>query len=270
MKKLAVLLVIVFISFLFSGCTQENTNTPPNQSTYENGDTVLLRSEDIERSTLDAELLYQQYYYEGNWSNFTAISYSKNGETGYGAFTPELAAPLDWLYNNTEENATILCWWDYGSMIEGYSERNVIATFASGNLEETIASYSYISEEKKQEDIAKHGGWAPEEYLQGIASIFTCFNISSNETKAIVEKYNVSYIFTCGYDKQIAFIFFNFFDKNTNEYVNDYNLTDLAKESLIFQMWSDDSVPYGLELVHHLSSPELWEIFHVKIFKIVL
>ncbi|MBN2065204.1 MAG: hypothetical protein JW771_00150 [Candidatus Thermoplasmatota archaeon] len=270
MKKLTVVIAIVVMSYLLSGCMQESTNAPPNQSTYENGDTILLRSEDIERSTLDAEILYQQYYYGGNWSNFTAISYEKHGETYYGAFMPEIVASLDWLYNNAEENATILCWWDYGSMVEGYAERNVITTFASENLEETIASYSHMSEEKKQEDIAKHGGWAPEEYLQDIASVFTCSNISANETKAIIETYNVSYIFTRGYDEQIAFIFFKYFDKDTADYIDDYNLTDLAKQSLIFQMWSDDAVPYGLELVHHLSSPELWETFHVKIFKIVL
>ena len=74
-------------------------------------------------------------------------------------------------------------------------------------------------------------------------SILTCFNISSDESREIIEKYNVSYIFTKDYDINIAVIFFQWFDKNTSEYVINHKLTELAKQTMVFQLWQDDYVP---------------------------
>jgi hypothetical protein len=262
-----IFVIVIISSFILSGCVDTNNQTY-DEINYKDGDTKLDFIEEIDRSNLNATIIHSRFYYEGNWLNSTSISYTKNGKNFEGAFIPEIIVSLDWIYNNTEKNSTILCWWDYGHIIEGYCERDAIATFASENLRDTIASYAYLSEFKIQQDVNAKGGWNSKEALSDIVSVFTCFNVSSSEIQDIFHKYNVSYIFTRGFDKLIANIFFKWFDKNTSEYINDYNLSELAKQTLIFQLWSDVYIPYGLELVYSYSSEDIFGNYNVKIFKI--
>lgn len=151
-------------------------------------------------------------------------------------------------------------------MIEGYCERDAIATFASENLKDTIVFYPYLSDVEVQKYVDAKGRWNSYNALNDNASVYTCFNVLSSEVQKIFQKYNVSYIFTRRYDKQIASIFFRWFNKNTSVYINDYNLTDLAKQTLIFQMWSGDYVPFGLELVYSLP-PDNYVYYDRKFLK---
>jgi len=108
------------------------------------------------------------------------------------------------------------------------------------------------------------------ENLDDIASILTCFNISSNESREIIKKYNVSYIFTKDYDLMISGIFFKWFDKNTSEYVIDHELTDLARQTMVFQLWDDDYVPYGLDLVYDDELSIGSYLTKMRLFKVII
>ena len=64
-------------------------------------------------------------FFKSGWAQ---IEYTD--ETGYHSeqyFEPQMRNGLDWVKNNVLEDATILCWWDYGHEIKGYAERSVIA-----------------------------------------------------------------------------------------------------------------------------------------------
>jgi len=268
-RNLVVPLGLIFCFLLFSGCIDNSNNEINNDRTYEDGDIKLINTEPIE-GRYDTDILHEQIYYNGEWSNTTRIKYTKNENAYTGVFIQEITGTLNWIKSNTNKNCTILCWWDYGHMIEGYAERDAIATFASSNLKDTIASFSYMDENKKNEYIENNGGWNSKEKLEDIASVLTCFNISSIEIQEIIEKYNVSYIFTRGYDKQIAQIFFRWFDKNTSEYIDGNYLTDLAEQTLIFQLWADNNIPYGLELVYDHKLSYATSSGDIRLFKVVI
>ena len=181
---------------------------------------------------------------------------------------------LDWIKANTSENCTILCWWDYGHMIEGYAERNAIATFVSLALQYTIPSLLYLDEEEKLQRIELAGGWASNETVEDLAKVLTSNNISSDDIRDIFQKYNVSYILTKGYDKRIATIFFDAIGINYSEHIVDGILTDKGNETLIFQMWNNYSEILELQLLYEYY-PQGFPIPNyydddVRIFKLIM
>jgi len=114
-KMLLILLAIMFCFAIFTGCVEENENLPKE------GDTRLI-SEEPTGGTYNASILYKEKYYDGSWHNFTGIKYTKDGKEYTGAYLPYMRDALNWIKSNTTENITVLCWWDYGHMIEGYAE----------------------------------------------------------------------------------------------------------------------------------------------------
>ena len=75
---------------------------------------------------------------------------------------------------------------------------------------------------------------------------------------------------TKDYDINIAGIFFQWFDKNTSEYVINHELTELAKQTMVFQLWQDDYVPYGLDLVYDSEVLTDSYLAKVRLFKIII
>ena len=260
--------ILICITFL-CGCIGNDNNESNGLNTPENGDTRLINVIKA-NGTYNPSIIYEEMYLNGEWNEITSVSYTKYGRNLTGAFIPYMLGALSWIKTNTSEDSTILCWWDYGHMVEGLAERNAIATFASSHLEDTIVYYSYFSEEKKNADIEKKGGWNPKEKLEDIAKVFTCDNISSNKIRDILEKYNVKYILTRRYDTEIAIIFFKWFDKNTSEYIVNNSLTDKAKQTLIFQLWMEKSVPFGLQLIGEFRSKDVYYFNYVRLFKVIL
>ena len=269
MKKLTLIFIIILCIAFLSGCIGNDDKENNGSSTPEDGDTRLKETV-LVNGTYNPSILYEEMYLNGQWNDITSIAYTKNGKYLTGAFIPYMLGALSWIKTNTSKNSTIFCWWDYGHMVEGLAERNAIATFASSHLEDTIVYYSYFSDEKKNADIEKKGGWNPKEKLEDIAKVFTCDNLSSYEIKGILEKYNVSYILTRRYDTEIAIIYFKWFDKNTSEYVVDNKLTDRAKQTLIFQLWMEKTIPYGLQLIGEFRSEDVYFFNYVRLFKVIL
>jgi asparagine N-glycosylation enzyme membrane subunit Stt3 len=195
----------------------------------------------------------------------TEIKYTKNGEEHQGCYVESLKATFDWVKTNTSENCTILCWWDFARMIEGYAERNVVARSGSLAIIDSIAIYGSLDEEGKKKFIEENE-WTSNETIQELAMVLTTTNISSNETRATIQKYNVSYIFTTYYDKQISRIFLNAAGKNADEYMTDGIPNKKCNETLVFKMWDDNPEISGLELIYHQN---LDDGRVVRIFKFV-
>ncbi len=255
---LAILIVLMIIITTLSGCTDKtNQENEEDEQTFQNGDIRKVSTESID-GKYNVSLLQKQSYYDGKWYNFTEIEYTKDGETYTGSYRSEMEDLLNWIKKNTSENCTILCWWDYGHMVEGYAERNALATYASINLIDTIADFNNLEEDERNKKIQEIDYWTPNEILEDIAYFFTSFSI--NNTKDLLEKYNVSYILTHHYDRDIAPIFFRYFGKNNTEYLVNNSLTEKAKQTTIFQLWADNYVPTGLELIYNPGPARLFKI----------
>ena len=65
---------------------------------------------------------------KGNWINSQLIPATiLNGGTGFGIATDDWLAALEWLKNNTPQDAVIASWWDYGYWISTLGERKSLA-----------------------------------------------------------------------------------------------------------------------------------------------
>jgi asparagine N-glycosylation enzyme membrane subunit Stt3 len=119
--------------------------------------------------------------YKGEF-NWTQIVYTDETGPHSGFFEPQMRTGLDWIRNNTPGNATFLCWWDYGHIIKGYAERNVIVRNPSHEWINMVAESwrSHITE------------FDPNEKLVDVANALTTSNYT--ETLQIMEKYGATYV----------------------------------------------------------------------------
>ena len=216
----------------------------------------------------DASILQIELYSPGSviygtdddgWIPHESLVYTKDGYEYNVAYYSDLRNALNWIKTNTSENCTILSWWDYGGMIEGYAERNILAKAPSLPLINTVARLN----------IDLLGGWTSNETINDIANILTSANLSSIDMKEIINENNISYIFTTRYDRDIAYIIFNASDKNIDDYYENYLPNELANESLIYQIWNDELNMDELTLVfENYISDETTSRFDVRIYEI--
>lgn len=85
-----------------------------------------------------------------------------------------------------------------------------------------------MTDEHRKRFVKEGGGWNSYGFHKDTASVLTCDNVSIDAVQNIIQKYNVSFIFTKSYDTKIAYIFFRWFDKNNSGYIIDFNLTNKA------------------------------------------
>jgi asparagine N-glycosylation enzyme membrane subunit Stt3 len=253
-KKLVIGLVFVLIVVGLSGCVQEDVEK------YEDFDNRVIREESI-GGISNATIIYEQIYYDGIWGNGTRLKYTKDGRDYYGAYMPFVLDALNWVKMNTSKNTTILCWWDYGHMIEGIAERNAIATYVSEELIHTAASLKEMSKENRQTEVERGGGWSSNDVLIDIALVLSNTDILNPEIQNILNRYNVSYILTVNNDKYFTEIFFETAGLNVEEYIKDGIPTEKGNNTLIYKMREYPPDIYGLSLVYN--------DYYCKIFELV-
>jgi asparagine N-glycosylation enzyme membrane subunit Stt3 len=288
-KKILVLIIsTIFLTISFSGCTQQSPSTEKTATTLHEED-LRLSSMDLVGGKYKTCILKEEVFKDGNWSDTYrySIVYEKNNEKFIGFYDPHLRPALELIKNNLSEDATILCWWRYGHMIEGYSEKTAIATFPSKNT--TDDWKKYLLDARWSRDFSFK--WASNETIMDITKMLTTTNISSKETRALIEKYNVDYILTFG-DKFCAENYYileslgpsileSEFMKKIGE--NKYTWTDKVNETLIFKMWDDGyylndttgklslRMPniYGLKLLFITNPFTTAQCTNIRIYKIL-
>ncbi len=244
-----------------------NSNYNGEETDPNDGDRRLLNSEYIggkyNVSILHEEICYYSNYLIGYlddpWVQVYEIKYAKDGMeyfSDWGLYDKDV---FGWIKENTTENCTILCCWDYGHRVIGYAERNAIATFVSEPLKDFIFISNYLSGDELDKYANRHGGWNLHEPIEDIAKVLTSDNILSNETRDIIKKYNVSYLLTKRVDLQNVRIFFNVSNKIIDDYLyyenNKYNPTDKGSKTLIFKMWNDENNISGLNIIYDYDYP---------------
>lgn len=97
-----------------------------------------------------------------------------------------------WLANNTEEDATVMAWWDYADGIEKMGHRGVVINEASRNIKNTIGGYADSSKPWHKIEYALWYPYESDEKVGDVASFFISENVTS--AKEIAQKYGADYV----------------------------------------------------------------------------
>ncbi|UCG70852.1 MAG: hypothetical protein JSV09_07610 [Thermoplasmata archaeon] len=95
----------------------------------------------------------ERYSPVDDWILHYRVKFTENGEDFLGYFSPEDKFHLDWIINNTNEDETILCWWDYGNEIKGYTGRKVVIDGPSTRIGTTLVNPWDMESWNKDSDV---------------------------------------------------------------------------------------------------------------------
>lgn len=82
----------------------------------------------------------ERYSPVDDWILYYRVRYTEDGKESLAYFSPKDKFHLDWIINNSDEDETILCWWDYGPEIKAYTGRNVVIDGPSTRIGATLAN----------------------------------------------------------------------------------------------------------------------------------
>jgi asparagine N-glycosylation enzyme membrane subunit Stt3 len=180
------------------------------------------------------------------------VQLSYTDESGHhvsGYFDDNMKTGLNWINSSTPENATFLCWWDYGHMIKAVGERNVVVRNPSYEINNSIADPSGIKE------------FDPNEKIQDVAAAFATDN--QTKTTQIMEKYNASYVMIGQNDMVKAVWMFKIAGLNYTDYIANpgpnMSFTDLGKNTMIARLM-DNRDTGGFTLVYHDDQMKIYRI----------
>jgi len=184
-------------------------------------------------------------YYEG----YAQIEYKdEEGNHSDMYFMVELRDAFDWMKMNTSEVSMFLCWWDYGHMIKGYAERNVVIRNPSEEILDTIADPSGLTEFDSHEKILD------------VAMALTTNNFS--KAMQIIEKYEVTHIFTPSRDIVIAPVFYEIAGLDWTDYLESqdsgFDFTEAGKQTMISKLLENRELPFAL--IYEDSEIKVYEV----------
>lgn len=167
------------------------------------------------------------------------IEYTREGRTFRHYFDPKLRPALDWIKENTPEDAVFLCWWDYGHMIRGYTERDAVIYAPSKGIMETVSSGRW--------DTSASGDFSTEQRIREVALALTTRD--PKETLDIMKKYGAGYVFITAEDSAKSFAILSILGYDPSEYLVDWKPTEKAMETMLFKMLGHERVE-GLNLLY--------------------
>jgi hypothetical protein len=150
------------------------------------------------------EYQYGEIRYVRDGKNYTECSYDVQSRDA-----------LDWVKENTPENATFLNWWDYGHMIVAVAEREAIVTGPSPETLYVIANPDF----------------EPPEYSdhQAVVDVAEAFATSNEtETVKIMEKYDADYAYLSYADEMKCWWFFNVSGRDPSQYISHRTIEEVT------------------------------------------
>ena len=131
------------------------------------------------------------------------ISYTWQGKNYSNYFDQRYRKSLDWIKENLNPNDKIMCWWDYGHMIRGYTGIDVVIYAPSKDILETVAN------KKGPKDLM------PSEIVHDVANALVTDN--HKETIDIMRKYNANYLFITQSEESTGNIIASIVGKKLND-----------------------------------------------------
>lgn len=98
-----------------------------------------------------------------------------------------------WLANNTEEDETVLAWWDYADGIEKIGHRGVVINEASWEIKNTIAGYAHPRKPWHKIEYALWYPFEPGEKVKDVADFFVSGSEDVTAAREIAQKYGADY-----------------------------------------------------------------------------
>jgi len=146
----------------------------------------------MKKSLIVLLLLFLSFFYgcseKQEQTQENTLIYEKNGIT-YEIKNRSVYVPsMNWIKNNLPENAVISSWWDYGHMIRGVAEREVIVFNPSKEILYTTNSGKFSNDYNTK----KLGDYSDNERIKDTAIILTSSN--ENEVLNLMKKYESNYI----------------------------------------------------------------------------
>jgi asparagine N-glycosylation enzyme membrane subunit Stt3 len=184
-----------------------------------------------------------------HYTDHAQLTYTdETGQHSQNYFDDNFKPALNWIANSTEENATVLCWWDYGHMVKAVGQRDTVVRNPSQEILNSIADPSGIKEFDSNDKIVD------------VATALTTSNQS--ETVQIMQKYNAAYLLVCKDDGVKAVWFYRIAGLNNTDYISSdgstFTFTDLGSKTMIARLLENRDT--GLTLVY--------EDTQVKIYKL--
>jgi uncharacterized membrane protein len=180
-----------------------------------------------------------------HYTDRTELTYTdESGQHSSSNFDDAMKSGLLWINSSTPENATFLCWWDYGHMVKAVGERDVVVRNPSHEILASIADPSGLKE------------FDPNSKIQDVATVLTTTNQS--QTLQIMAKYNATYIMVHRDDLVKSAWFFRIAGLNETDYVTSQGFTDLGDNTMIVRLL--DNRDTGFTLVFHDEQMKIYKI----------
>lgn len=206
---------------------------------------------DVEEPPINVENIGGKYnatisFLEGGWAE---IEYTdEDGKHSRMYFNVEMRNGSDWIRTNTPENATYLCWWDYGHMIKGYAERNVVVRNPSEEILESVGDPSSVVE------------FDPHERIVDVATALTTNNFT--EMLQILERYDVTHVLVCSDDLGKVVWFYRIAGLDETEYVSGFEhdqfFTEAGKQTMIAKLLENRDT--GFTLIYEDDEIKVYEV----------
>ncbi|MFC1800551.1 hypothetical protein ACFLYT_00675 [Nanoarchaeota archaeon] len=228
MKRMAFLMILVLV---LAGCGSSSVQTPVGPPTNTVIDTEKI-SDSVEVLTVESELG------DETWESQT-IKYEKDGKVLENYFNPWLRPSFDWISENVGEDSVILSWWDYGHMIKGYTNRDVVLYSPSEDILWTVASGEW--------DVEGSGPLSSHEKILDVVSVLTTEEPA--KVIEIMDQYDADYLFLTAKDSVFSAVLFYLGGLNTEEYQTKDGPKEKALATMLYRMIGKEEID-GLELVY--------------------
>ncbi len=106
----------------------------------------------------------------------------------YFSSQPDMSNAFAQLESLTSYDAVVLCWWDYGRAVREWSRREVIESYPSREIAQSVGSTRSFWGNLEAQLFAK---WGSHEKIQDIARAFM---LNEEQSLSILKKYNASYV----------------------------------------------------------------------------
>ncbi len=143
-------------------------------------------------------------------------------------YYPELIDAMEWLKQNTDKNAKIMTWWDYGGMINVFSERIPVA------LSPSKESLKFVGDYFVSKSLSNYPKLEDDQKIKKIALVLTTNN--PLEAVKIMNEFNTKYLFI---PKEIAGKFPVIYEI---AYGNAYEEDELDRESIIYKALNNQQI----------------------------
>lgn len=182
----------------------------------------------------------------GEASTYTRkeIEYERDGETIKGTFYEEMMPALEWIKQDTPDDATFLMWWDYGKTLEGYTGRRSVVIDQSMAIMKTVSKFANMSDEELE---AMDCRCDPDEVVRDVAIALMAED--PDETATIMKNYSADYLLVHEENRVNFWAIVFASRKNVEDYSENHEPTERAFGTTVFRAINHEELE-GFDLVY--------------------